>query len=173
MPYEHHFPVQGCPGLDAHRALPHHSQQARPVACARTARDRIRRPQQCWQVNGHQQARTAKAPGLCVEDAGPHAEHQPVCTRPERRARRLFRRPARLRLCGGRTRGQVALAASDGRLPGGAAQPVRRRVDGRSPHRPDRPRPPTAGLAGTARGHWRSSSARVADQGRQAVAQRG
>ena len=70
-------------GLDAHRALPHHRQPARPAARHRAARDRLRRPLQRRQVDRDQHADAAEAPGLRLQDAGPHAAHQPVRAGPE------------------------------------------------------------------------------------------
>ena len=117
--------AQGRAGLDAYRALPHHRQPARPAAGHRAARDRLRRPLQRRQVDRHQHAGPAPPAGLRLEDAGPHAARQPVRARPARRRRRAVRRPAGLRLCGGRARRQAALAAGDGRLPRAAPQPER------------------------------------------------
>jgi GTP-binding protein len=58
-----------------------------------TCRDRVRRPQQRGQVVRDQHARAAAPARVRVEDAGPHAAHQPVRARPARSARRLSRRP--------------------------------------------------------------------------------
>ena len=77
----------------------------------------------------HQHADAAKAPGLRLEDAGPHAAHQPVRARQARRRPTPVRRPARLRLRGGAQAGQAALAAGDGRLPRDAREPARRGAD--------------------------------------------
>ena len=89
----------------------------------RAAGDRLRRPLERRQVDGDQCPDPAEAPRLRLEDAGPHAAHQPVRARPEARGRRAVRRPARLRLRRGRAQRQAALAAGDGRVPRGPAQP--------------------------------------------------
>ena len=73
--------------LDAHGALPHDARaQLDQLPADRAARDRLRRPLQRRQVDRDQHADAAEASRVRVEDAGPHAAHQPVRARPEARA---------------------------------------------------------------------------------------
>ena len=79
---------------------------------ARRARNRLCRPLQRRQVHLHQHPDAAEPPGLCLQDAGPHPEHQPVFARQAGRDRRRAGRPARLRL---RRRAQGSQAAAGSR----------------------------------------------------------
>ncbi len=56
----------------------------------RAAGDRLRRPLERRQVDRDQRPDAAEAPRLRVEDAGPHAAHQPVRAGPEARGRHAF-----------------------------------------------------------------------------------
>ena len=154
--------------VDPQRPLSHDREPARAVARQRTARDRLRRPQQCRQVHGHQPAGAAEAPGLRLAHARAHPAHQPVRGGAEGRAGCALRRPARLRLCGGGTRRQAALAGGDGRLPAVAPLPARRGADDRFAAGLHRPRSPAARIAGAAPGRRPGATAGAAHQGRQA-----
>ena len=154
--------------VGAYGALPHHRKQACRVARDRAARGRLRRPIERRQVDRDQRPDAAEAPRLRVEDARPHAAHQPVRARSEARRRRVVRRPARLRLRCGRTQRQAALAGGDGRVPRGAAQPQRDRRPGRRAAWLHRDRSESPRLRRAAPGERIGQAARAGDEGRQA-----